>query len=117
MDQVQPQLPGTNERSADRKAKGRKAADGTEKTLKPLTVKAGLAECMKLLRKVESAKENYQDAVKKLAESGGFQASALNKLLKVSLNGKFAEAKRDIDQVQILFDEVGEAAGGKGADD
>lgn len=112
MDGVQPQLPGTgaNERSQDRK--GRKKADGTERTLEPLTVRKGLNRLMELLRKADSAKEDYNDALKKLADSGGFQASNINKLIKASIKGNFADVKRDVDQLSILFDEVGEAPGG-----
>lgn len=111
MDQTQPPLPGT-ERSTDRKAAGRKAADGTEKTLEPFTVRKGLTNLMALRRKADAANDEYNDALKKLAEKAGFQASNINKLIKASIKGNFADVKRDVEQLDILFGEVGEAPGG-----
>lgn len=100
----------------ERKPRGRKGADGIEMTITISNVKDGSAECMKLFNKSERAKTLYKEAIKKVAESGGIQASTLNKWIKASAKGKFADVKRDIEQQALVFDECGECAGGIAAE-
>jgi hypothetical protein len=103
----QTDLPGTRSRSG-----GRKDNDGSEETIKIQPIKDGAAEVMKLYRKADSAKTACNDAMKLLAERSGTNVSNLKKLFKASFKGNFSDVRRDIDQQSVLFESVGEIAGG-----
>lgn len=103
----QPGLPGTRARNG-----GRQDRDGTSEVIKIADIKQGSAEVMKLYRKAETAKTSLNEALKALAERSGTNTGNLKKLFKASYKGNFAEARRDLDQQTVLFEQVGEIAGG-----
>lgn len=67
---------------------------------------------MKLLRKAETAKTNSNEAFKALAERSGTTVGNLKRLFRASYKGNYADARRDIDQQSVLFEQVGEIPGG-----
>lgn len=109
--QQQGDLPGTK---ASRS--GRANRDGTEETIKIKPIKDACADLMKLHKKAENAKADYRTAVKGVAERSGTNAANINKLVKASSKGNYSDVRRDIDQQSVIFEQVGEIAGGKGAD-
>lgn len=95
-----------------RRAGGRKDREGTEETIRIQPIKEGAAEVMKLMRRAEDAKTKVNEAFEALAKRSGTTVANLKKLFKSSLKGTFAEARRDVDQQQVLFEQVGEIPGG-----
>lgn len=106
MDAATGTLPGT-----DRKP-GRRDKDGTEETIKLKPIKDRMAEQMKLMRRADDAKTKMNEGFKSLAEASGTNVTNLKRLFRASFNGNFADARRDIDQQQVLFEQIGEIPGG-----
>ena len=105
--QTQTELPGT-----ESKRRGRKDRDGTEETIDFQIIKDRAPEIMKLFRKSEAAKTLLNEGFKALAEVSGTNTGNLKKLFRSSLKGNFADARRDVDQQQVLFETIGEIQGG-----
>lgn len=97
-------------RGADRTAAGRRGSDGQEKTPDPKVLEPKIDKLVKLYEAAEVAKDALSEAVKKAAESSGFNAAALKKFVKARAGGEdeFADRKRDAEQLVLLFDKVGE---------
>lgn len=91
---------------------GRKGSGGTKEVPDFQTVKQATADLMRRYKKMQNAKDDYNDAVAKVAERTNTNARNLNKLIKSSEKGTFADVRRDIDQLGSLFEIVGEVAGG-----
>ncbi len=95
-----------------RGATGRRDNDGTEETIKIPPIKQAAASLMKLYKKLEAARDDFNSDCKAVAERAGINSSTLKKLVKSSATGKFTDVRRDIDQASIVFEQVGEIAGG-----
>lgn len=93
-----------------KKGSGRKGADGIEGTPDYRSVKEKARDCLKLYRKKANADLEYRESVKGLAQSTSTNAGSINKLVKASFKGKFADAQRMIDQQSEMFEEVGEVS-------
>jgi len=108
---TQERLPGT-----EGKRTGRKDKDGTEALPNYIRIKDAAKELMRSYKKMEAAREAFNDTVKAIAERGNVNTSSLKKLVRDSASGNFADRRRMIDQQSELFEMVGEiAGGGKGA--
>lgn len=94
-------------------SRGRKEKDGTEETIKVQPIKDACSEMMKLYKKLETARGNFNDGIKAVAERSGVNSSTLKKLVKASADGNFVDVRRKVDQQSIVFEQVGEIAGGK----
>lgn len=90
---------------------GRKSGDGTTEVPDFPEIKKATAELMRRYKKLEHARDDYNDAVAKVAERTHCNARNLNKLVKSSAKGTFKEAQRDADQQSTLFEMVGEVSG------
>jgi len=97
-------------RDVSRTAPGRRTNDGQEKTPDPGAVEPRMSKLLKLYAESENAKEALSDAIKKAAESTGFNAAALKKFVKARAGDEdeFADRKRDAEQLVLLFDKVGD---------
>jgi len=93
-------------------SRGRRDREGGEEVIKIAPIKEAAAQCMKLLNRMETAKADFSDAIKLLAERSGTNAANLKKLFKASHKGNFSDVRRDIDQQSVLFEQVGEVQGG-----
>jgi hypothetical protein len=91
--------------------RGRKSKDGGEEIPKFDTIKEGCAEMMRAFKKLEQARESFNDTVKAVAERGNVNAGTLKRLVKASANGKFKDEQRRIDQQATVFEMVGEIQG------
>lgn len=96
-----------------RSARGRKDSEGTQEIIKIKPIKDASADVMKLLRKAETAKAEANEAFKSLAERSGTNVSSLKKLFRSSLKGNFADVRNEVDQLSLLFEQVGEIQGGR----
>lgn len=96
-------------------ARGRKR-DGVEEVPKIGPIKDACANMMKLYRRMVSARESFNECVKRTAERSNVNSSALKALVRASHSGDFKEHQRRVDQVQLVFEQVGEIEGGPGAD-
>jgi hypothetical protein len=104
---TQEQLPGTQRRST-----GRKDRDGTEESPDFTSIKKGCAEMMLAYKKLESAREAFNDCVKAVSERGNCNAATLKRLVRASASGNFTDHRRMIEQQSIVFEMVGEIPGG-----
>jgi len=95
------------------RATGRKDRDGGEEILKIPPIKDACSDMMKLYQKMLAAKVVFNECVKGVAERSNTNSATLKKLVRASAGGNFADVRRDVDQAAIVFEEVGEIAGGK----
>lgn len=91
---------------------GRKTNGGTTEVPDFPTIKQATADLMKRFKKLQNAKDDYQDAVAKVAERTNVNARNLNKLIKCSAKGNYVDVRRDVDQLGAIFEMVGEVSGG-----
>lgn len=96
-----------------KKVRGRKDPDGGEEIIKFQPIKEACADMMKLYNKLQAAKTVFNECVKGVAERSNTNAATLKKLVRASAGGNFADVRRDVDQAAIVFETVGEIAGGK----
>lgn len=89
---------------------GRKGAGGTKEVPDFPEIKKATSELMKRFKKLEHARDDYNDAVAKVAERTNVNARNLNKLIKSSAKGNFVDVRRDVDQQGALFEMVGEVS-------
>lgn len=81
---------------------------GHEQAIQIGKISDKLDHLLKLHRKCEEAKENLSDAIKSVAESGGIHASVLKRFVAARGGDGFTKAKVKSEQLQLLFDEIGE---------
>lgn len=93
------------------RGRGRKDRDGTEEIPKWDSIKQGCAEMMRAYKRLEQARESFNDTVKAVAERGNVNAATLKSLVRASASGNFKDAQRKIDQQATLFEMVGEIQG------
>ena len=90
------------------KAKGRKSSDGTEDVIKTKPLKEAVAELETLKTKADAAKDKLNDAIKAVAERSGLLSKVVRKLVNARHGEDFEDAKREVMQLGIVFDEVGD---------
>ncbi len=86
---------------------GRKDSAGTKVVMNSKPIKEMLKDLIALEMKRAAATEKFNDQVTAVAEKAGFQSSTVRKLVKAHANDKFEEEKRNIEQLSILFEDVG----------
>jgi uncharacterized protein (UPF0335 family) len=89
-------------------ATGRKGRDGQEAVTRPDVVRDAMSELEGLLKASQEADAKLNDAIKKVAQSSGYMASAIKKLVKARVGDSFSDKKRDAEQQLELFSEVGQ---------
>ena len=87
---------------------GRKSRDGQEAVPQPRVVGDKIQELEELALKANAASDALNAAIKKTAETSGYLASTIRKLVNARMKDKFADKKRDAEQTLELFTEVGE---------
>lgn len=112
METQQEEIPGTRQQTP-----GRKTFDGTVETIKFDSIKKACGDMMKLYKKSQTAKDDYKAAVAAVAERSGCNASTLNRLVRSSAKGDFADVRNKIDQEAVIFETIGEIPGGKATAD
>lgn len=94
-----------NGRSSPR---GRKdQTTGQEEAINMAHVKKSIEELVRLYTQQQAAAEKCSDAIKAVAEKSGLLANVLRKLVKARAGEKFEEAKRTVEQLSLVFDEIG----------
>jgi hypothetical protein len=91
--------------------RGRKSKDGGEEIPKFDTIKEAAGEMMRAHKRLEQARESFNDCVKKVAERSNVNAASLKKLIRASAGGNFKDEQRKVDQQSTLFEMVGEIQG------
>lgn len=102
---------GTSAGTSTRRG-GRKNSDGQSEAIDITSIKKSTADLMRRYKKMENAKDDFNDACAKVAESTNVNARNLKKLVKASAKGNFVDVRRDVDQQGVLFEMVGEVTGG-----
>lgn len=88
------------------KAQGRKDAQKQEKVIDLKVLKDRASELIKLIKKAKAASVELSEAVKKAAEESGLNSSAVRRYFGARAGDSFAEAKRNAEQLALLFDEL-----------
>jgi hypothetical protein len=91
------------------KARGRKNSEGQEAIIYTTKAKNEIERLIKLKTKSEEAAEDFNNAVKHVAEQAGIQAGVLRKFVNARAGEKYEDEKRRCEQLALLFEEVGEA--------
>lgn len=90
------------------KAKGRKDGMGQEAVIKMAPVKENIDNLIELFTKAGEASEKLNDAIKATAEKSGLLAGVVRKFVTARAGEKFEEEKRKVEQLSLIFDEVGD---------
>jgi hypothetical protein len=91
-----------------RRPRGRKDHDGQGAVVKLEPVRERIVYLVGLYRDSEAASTVLAEGIKDIAEKAGLQASVVRKFIAAKAGEKFAEKKRDCEQLSLLFKEVGE---------
>lgn len=91
---------------------GRKDGDGGQEVIKADPINESKNELMRQYKKMEQAREQYNESCKKVAENAGCNTPTIKLLIKASANGNFKEVQRVLDQRSVVFELIGEVAGG-----
>jgi hypothetical protein len=89
------------------KARGRKDTTGTEVVMQTKPIKEMLKDLILLETRRAAATEKFNDQVKAVAEKAGFLSSVVRRIVKAHAGESFEEEKRKVEQLGIVFDEVG----------
>ena len=97
------------ERSNGRASPGRKdQTTGQEEAITMAPVKKSIDELVRLYTQQQAAAEKCSTAIKAVAEKSGLLANVLRKFVKARAGEKFEEAKRHVEQLSLVFEELGE---------
>jgi hypothetical protein len=91
-----------------RSTRGRKDENRQEKIISLGPVKERIDALVKLYKEAASSAEALSEDIKAVAEKAGINASALRKFVTARAGEKFEERKRDCEQLEMLFSEIGE---------
>lgn len=95
------------ERALDMKpgARGRKD-QGQEAVIKLESLQTRIPELVKLHIKAAEASQDFNDAVKTVAEKSGLLAATVRKYVKARAGDKFDDEKTKAQQLALVFEEV-----------
>jgi hypothetical protein len=89
--------------------RGRKdQTTGQEAAISLRPIKDSIDELVALYTQQQESAAACSDAIKTVAEKSGLLANVLRKLVKARAGDKFAEAKRTVEQLALVFEECGE---------
>lgn len=90
--------------------RGRKdQTSGQEGAINMAPVKKSIEELVRLYMQQQAAAEKCSSAIKTVAEKSGLLSEVVRKLVKARAKDKFEEAKRTVEQLSLVFDQIGEA--------
>ncbi|MDA8260241.1 MAG: hypothetical protein M0Z99_32185 [Betaproteobacteria bacterium] len=93
--------------------RGRKDAEKQEAVIKMKEVKDRIEDLVKLYNAAGDANDKLNDAIKATAEKAGLLSSVVRKFVVARAGENFEEAKRNVEQLSLCFDEVGLLGGSK----
>lgn len=93
--------------SRGRQVQSRKDQDGQSAVIKMGEVKDKVEYLVQLLEASKASANTYGEAIKAIAEKSGLQSSVIRKFIAAKASEKFEDRKRDVEQSQLLFDEIG----------
>lgn len=99
---------GTNGSKKGTKSRGRKTADKQPAVERPQVLGEKMSELLKLHSEVVLATEEFGEAIKKVAEESGLLAKNVRSFVLARAGERFAERKREVGQLDLLFNEIGE---------
>ena len=86
---------------------GRKDVSGGEEITRPEVIRNGLGEAEKLWHKKKAASDEFNECIKKLAEDGGYNTSAVRAHINAIARGTYKTHKQRVSQQLELFEEAG----------
>jgi hypothetical protein len=90
--------------------RGRKdQTTGQEAAISLRPIKDGIEELVTLYTQQQESAARCSDAIKAAAEQSGLLANVVRKFVKARAGDKFEEAKRTVEQLSLVFEELGEA--------
>src|SRR4051812_39520007 len=99
----------SNERALDLKpgARGRKDENKQEATIKLEAMSVKVDTLVGLYKHQQAVALDFSDAVKAVAEESGLNAKTVRTFIVAKSGEKFEQRKRDVQQLALVFDEVG----------
>lgn len=99
--------------TSETKGKGRgvtarKNTEGQEEVIRLEALTKRIDHLITLKRKVETATADYSDAIKAVSEESGLQAKTVRSFVAARAGERFEERRRDVAQLALVFDEIGE---------
>lgn len=95
------------ERESKRGAvKGRTDSDGQDAVIKIESLQTKVDQLVKLHNDAADAANDYNEAVKKVAEDSGLLAATVNKFVKAKAGDRFEDQKKKALQLALVFEEV-----------
>ncbi len=88
--------------------RGRKGPEGQEAAIKMQPIKDAVEDAVELYNKLGQASEQFNDAIKAMAEKSGMLAVVVRKLVTARAGEKFDDEKRKVEQLSLIFEEVGD---------
>lgn len=95
------------EEKARRKRVGRKGPDGQEQVIEMQEVRDKITTLVDLYKLHEDCGKDLNAGIKAVAESSGLLASAIRKLVIARAGDNFEAKAREIEQLALVFEEVG----------
>lgn len=96
-------------RDNGRAPRGRKdQTTGQEAAISLRPIKDSIDELVTLYHQQQESAARCSDAIKGAAEKAGLLAAVVRKLVKARAGEKFAEEKRTVEQLALVFEELGE---------
>jgi hypothetical protein len=96
------------------KARGRKEPGGVEATIKLKVLEERIADLCTLHEKKSAANDKYNDACKATAEATGLHTATVNKFVTARVGENFEEINGKVQQLALVFDEIGPVKGSRG---
>lgn len=105
----------TNVAAFDQRSKpmGRKDKEGQESVIKLTEIKQRIDDLVELHIQAAEAAARYGEAIKAAAEKSGLLASVVRKFVAARASEDFGEHKRKVEQLALVFEEVGEISSGR----
>lgn len=96
------------EKALDMKKGARGRSDGgQEAVIKLEAVSVSIEELVNLKKAADAAGEALDEAIKATAEKAGLLSKVVRSLVLARANDKFDDKKKEVDQLALVFDEVG----------
>jgi hypothetical protein len=93
-----------------KRPRGRKdQTTGQEAAISLRPIKDGIEELVSLYTQQQESAARCSDAIKAVAEKSGLMANVVRKFVKARAGEKFEEAKRTVEQLSLVFEDMGEA--------
>lgn len=111
IDLTTPGRPPAKEKGKRKGPVGRTDRSGQEAVIELGRVKENIQTLVDLYKLHEESGKDLNEGIKATAEKSGLLASTIRKFVVARAGERFAEKAREVEQLALVFEEVGEKAG------